>query len=1189
MKILRLDLLAYGPFTGESLDFSPGKYGLHLIYGPNEAGKSTTLRALRRLFYGIPTNCEDDFLHPAADLRIGARLTAKDELLECIRRRGNKSTKGVLRAADDETPIEASRLEEMLSGLDEGAFRSRFGIDYKELIKGGREVCEGKGDLGQLLFAAASGVADLGTVLKQLDDDAGKIFKPKGRTDPHINNAVTELKEVKRRLDKSELSVKSWKAKQDEVENSEEKCREIQAELSRQQAERRRAGNYSVVQPDLNKRRQLLQEQSELMGVPLLPKEFSQRRQKYQDELIKFRTESESCERELAGIAGDLGGIDIPSELLAEQVAIDQTLAEFTAYHRDLGDRVTLAAQHQGLIKDAETLRFQLTAADPENLRLRRVERIRIQKLAAESQSRLVQVESCRKSLAKIEVEISRLSAAVTPGVTLRDPDSLKRTIKRAQPKAELETQIERLEADLKQNHRQFASGLSRLGLWNGSGADLAALALPSLEAIDAADEELRQIAGERSALVKELELVTRQIAELAVDIDSRRRVGQVLTLEDLEQSRSKRDVGWSLVKQLWLTQDADEADLQHFIAAFPPATDAATAYEASVQQADAISDRMRREAEKVAALEGLQAQERKLASRQTQLLEQSARIDQRLVASETAWKNLWLPLGITPSSPAEMRGWLTRAGELARQAESIATRQEELSQLRLAAGSLRQELQAALADYGEKSLLADEPLMHLLDRAEQWAERASRSLQERKQSQKQLLSEQEKRQEVQQEAEASQAALHQWQKDWREAVAPLGLRENASPEEVDTLLSQADEYFEKLSDAQKIQERIAGIDARAERFAAALTDVAAKVAPALVPLNPGEIVAELRKRLETARKLEVRRQQLLDNQRDLQARRDEAQRQLLTLQQQLAEMCAEALCERPEELAGVERKAERKRLLETELKELHDRLYQFCQSQPLDEFISAALSQPAEFWLKQRDELDQAIAELQEKHTEEVKLAQAARSELKLMDGSALAAEAEEEAQQLLAKIRSHAEEYVRLKLAGVLLRKAIERYREKNQGAVLQRASQLFADLTLGSFIALQPDFDGAGKPVLVGLRPGGKHVTVDGMSDGTCDQLYLALRLASLETYVREHQPIPFVVDDILINFDDERAAAALKALAQLASHTQIIFFTHHEHLLTLAEEHLQQGEYFSHRLPGRVPMDAARLESVTATVG
>ena len=46
---------------------------------------------------------------------------------------------------------------------------------------------------------------------------------------------------------------------------------------------------------------------------------------------------------------------------------------------------------------------------------------------------------------------------------------------------------------------------------------------------------------------------------------------------------------------------------------------------------------------------------------------------------------------------------------------------------------------------------------------------------------------------------------------------------------------------------------------------------------------------------------------------------------------------------------------------------------------------------------------------------------------------------------------------------------------------------------------------------------------------MSEGTCDQAYLALRLASLEIYLENHEPLPFIVDDILVNFDDARSHA------------------------------------------------------------
>jgi uncharacterized protein YhaN len=60
MRLLRLDLKAVGPFTNAMLDLSEGQHGLHLIYGPNEAGKTSALRALSHLLFGFPLRTPDD-------------------------------------------------------------------------------------------------------------------------------------------------------------------------------------------------------------------------------------------------------------------------------------------------------------------------------------------------------------------------------------------------------------------------------------------------------------------------------------------------------------------------------------------------------------------------------------------------------------------------------------------------------------------------------------------------------------------------------------------------------------------------------------------------------------------------------------------------------------------------------------------------------------------------------------------------------------------------------------------------------------------------------------------------------------------------------------------------------------------------------------------------------------------------
>ncbi len=142
-----------------------------------------------------------------------------------------------------------------------------------------------------------------------------------------------------------------------------------------------------------------------------------------------------------------------------------------------------------------------------------------------------------------------------------------------------------------------------------------------------------------------------------------------------------------------------------------------------------------------------------------------------------------------------------------------------------------------------------------------------------------------------------------------------------------------------------------------------------------------------------------------------------------------------------------------------------------------------------------------------------------------------------------------------MRLRSAGLLLQWAVERYRREKQGPLLRRAGELFSILTCGSFTSLQLVFDDE-KPQLAGMRADKTTVRVSGMSAGAADQLYLALRIAAVEDFVDQGVPLPFIADDLFVNFDDKRAAAGFAVLAELAKKTQVIFLTHHQHLVEIA---------------------------------
>ncbi len=109
-----------------------------------------------------------------------------------------------------------------------------------------------------------------------------------------------------------------------------------------------------------------------------------------------------------------------------------------------------------------------------------------------------------------------------------------------------------------------------------------------------------------------------------------------------------------------------------------------------------------------------------------------------------------------------------------------------------------------------------------------------------------------------------------------------------------------------------------------------------------------------------------------------------------------------------------------------------------------------------------------------------------------------------------------------------------------------------------------------DKRGKPILLGVRSNNIEVAVDGMSEGTRDQLYLSLRLATLEKHLSIGEPMPFIVDDILIGFDDNRTRVCLEVLAELAINTQVLLFTHHRRVLELVSELNAEAGVFHHEL-------------------
>ena len=174
------------------------------------------------------------------------------------------------------------------------------------------------------------------------------------------------------------------------------------------------------------------------------------------------------------------------------------------------------------------------------------------------------------------------------------------------------------------------------------------------------------------------------------------------------------------------------------------------------------------------------------------------------------------------------------------------------------------------------------------------------------------------------------------------------------------------------------------------------------------------------------------------------------------------------------------------------------------------------------------------------------------ARQQLEQRTGAAAAAQ---EVAQRLAELGEAASQWAQLRATLLLLNAAIERYRKRQSDPLLVKASHYLARLTCNACTGFAVDFDERDEPRLAVERPSGEILPVSGLSEGTRDQLWLALRLAAIERHVAAAEPLPFIGDDVLVNFDDERATAGLKALADLGACCQVLLFTHHPHLVDL----------------------------------
>ena len=183
MRLRRLDLTRYGRFTDGRLDFgpaTPGAADFHIVYGLNEAGKSTSLSGFLDLLFGIEQKSRYDFLHPYSAMEVGALLEIDGAEHHLIRRkqRAGSLTDGAGQAVNE------ALLAGALGGLSRESYRAMFSLDDETLEAGGEAILQSRGDLGELLFSARRRYMTSASAPRRWTPRAGRSTRPLRNTIP---------------------------------------------------------------------------------------------------------------------------------------------------------------------------------------------------------------------------------------------------------------------------------------------------------------------------------------------------------------------------------------------------------------------------------------------------------------------------------------------------------------------------------------------------------------------------------------------------------------------------------------------------------------------------------------------------------------------------------------------------------------------------------------------------------------------------------------------------------------------------------------------------------------------------------------------------------------------------------------------------------------------------------------------
>lgn len=1156
MRLIELHLKAFGPFTDQVLPLGIGKQNLVLVHGLNEAGKSSTLRAIAGLRFGIPSRTEDKFLHNYQQMRVGGVfIDAQGHQYSLMRRKGTGVT---LKFADFEQggvelsepiPPEINRL--LTGGLSVDDYQSMFSMDHDTLRKGGIALVKGEGEIGAALFEASSGVGDVSKILGELDATAKKFFIPAAQAkNARINYALSEYKTQAEQYKEAQIKPAKWESIAKASQEAHDVLEIVQRELNQSASQQLLIKELIGVAPILTTLTYANTILEELGQVPLLAEDAS--------------TERATAEAGLSEAIAEASTNDAAAteqRTLIEHIELDPVILVAAQSVTRLHAAATTIAQLRGQVATADgdiasrthALNSLAAKIEPTTEASVLVQRAPAATGKAQINGCIVALEEAERALTQHRLTAPNQTASPNQESSTVPDANLQAAVRVALAEAAKNVAIlqrlSRLPNEIKAAERAAQASLVTVSLPD----ELAARRVRPLlgAAVDEASQRLIALGSKRIEKVKRVEEMQESIAEQQDAINDLLAHGQVPTHDEVHHARAHRQEGWTLVKATYI--EGAKPDIQSFAQSRP----LAEVYEQAVSDADLLIDRLAGDTGRVTKLEATQRQlaalDRDLKLRQGEI--QAIDAEQR--EFEVTWKKTLAQAGIPIMPPAELRDWQDLLASVLTAFDELQAKRDELQHAQDLEKSLANKLHQAVTRLGITKVDDDDPLGTLVAVAEDNVKQVDGLIAASNNTAGQALQFQRQAElhstrdvELVDDANATRSAFSAH-------MAGLMLGDDATVAMAKARLAEFDLLLaanESLFEAQSRRTTHAGTLSVYQETASSIAAALSEPLPKDVTLAAEIWSARLGNSQAQQSKLDIAKQKLATAEQALSNNQAKAARHQSTLKR----LCVSAGVQNAGELPEAEEKSNRKRQSMRDANAAADQLAKVSHH-GVKELQELLAGRDHNALRTEESRIEQELIRISERLETARTAEETARRELDGINSSDAAAAASDAMARAAATVRNTLPLQIRTRLAHALLQEAVRRFKERSQAPMLKSASKYFAQITGGEFEGLIND-DSNAPPVIAAKRPSGAILSVEAMSEGTRDQLYLALRLAALQLQRERGVDLPVILDDVLMASDDVRAGCIFKALADFSASGQVIVFTHHHHLCDVARQNV-----------------------------